>query len=59
VAAVVVGAIVLIKVPTQNHPVLLRIQSTFEGSKEPSLTARDIKPLRFSPIFILIPIGGG
>lgn len=54
-----VAVIFLISGPYQNHPVVHRIKSTFQGSKDASLFARDINRHKIQPYIHSHPIGGG
>ena len=58
VMAAAVGFILLISLPIYN-PVLIRIRSTFEGSKDPSAAFRDMNRARIQPYIYSHPIGGG
>lgn len=58
VTAAALGFILLISLPIYN-PVLLRIRSTFEGSKDPSAAFRDMNRARIQPYIYSHPIGGG
>ncbi len=58
VTAAAVGFILLISLPIHN-PVLIRIRSTFEGSKDPSAAFRDMNRARIQPYIYSHPIGGG
>jgi putative inorganic carbon (hco3(-)) transporter len=58
VAAAAIGFILLLSIPVYN-PVLLRIRSTFEGSKDPSAAFRDMNRKRIQPYIYSHPIGGG
>lgn len=58
VTAAAVGFIMLLAIPVYN-PVLLRIRSTFEGSKDPSAAFRDMNRARIQPYIYSHPIGGG
>jgi putative inorganic carbon (hco3(-)) transporter len=58
VTAAALGFILLLSVPVYN-PVLLRIRSTFEGSKDPSAAFRDMNRARIQPYIYSHPIGGG
>ncbi|HEY0679464.1 MAG TPA: O-antigen ligase family protein [Chitinophagaceae bacterium] len=53
-----IGFILLLSVPIYN-PVLIRIRSTFEGSKDPSAAFRDMNRKRIQPYIYSHPIGGG
>lgn len=58
VAVVIGGFVMLLAVPIYN-PVLIRIRSTFEGSKDPSAAFRDMNRARIQPYIYSHPIGGG
>lgn len=58
VTAAALGFIILISLPIHN-PVLIRIRSTFEGSKDPSAAFRDMNRARIQPYIYSHPIGGG
>lgn len=49
----------LLMVPLPDHPVVHRIKSTFQGSKEASASARDINRHNIQPYIRSHPIGGG
>lgn len=58
VTVAAIGFIMVLSVPVYN-PVLLRIRSTFEGSKDPSAAFRDMNRKRIQPYIYSHPIGGG
>ncbi|HYF33170.1 MAG TPA: O-antigen ligase family protein [Chitinophagaceae bacterium] len=58
VTAAALGFVLLISLPIHN-PVLIRIRSTFEGSKDPSAAFRDMNRARIQPYIYSHPIGGG
>ena len=58
VTVAAIGFIMLISLPIHN-PVLIRIRSTFEGSKDPSAAFRDMNRKRIQPYIYRHPIGGG
>ncbi|MEP6747135.1 MAG: O-antigen ligase family protein [Bacteroidota bacterium] len=45
--------------PLQNTPVIYRIKTTFDGSKEPSNMVRDVNRHNIQPYIWAHPIGGG
>ncbi|MEP7278934.1 MAG: O-antigen ligase family protein [Bacteroidota bacterium] len=45
--------------PLQNSPVIFRIKTTFDGSKEPSNMVRDVNRHNIQPYIHEHPIGGG
>jgi putative inorganic carbon (hco3(-)) transporter len=57
--AVTVGIVGLILVIPYQNPVLYRIQSTFQGSKDPSAAFRDMNRKNIQPYILKHPIGGG
>jgi putative inorganic carbon (hco3(-)) transporter len=58
VTGTAIGFILLLSIPVYN-PVMLRIRSTFEGSKDPSAAFRDMNRKRIQPYIYSHPIGGG
>jgi putative inorganic carbon (HCO3(-)) transporter len=56
---VTVGIVTLIMVIPYQNPVLYRIQSTFQGSKDPSAAFRDMNRKSIQPYIYKHPIGGG
>jgi hypothetical protein len=56
---VTVGLVGLILVIPYQNPVLYRIQSTFQGSKDPSAAFRDMNRKNIQPYILKHPIGGG
>ncbi|HKP31429.1 MAG TPA: O-antigen ligase family protein [Chitinophagaceae bacterium] len=56
--ASVVGFILLMTIPIYN-PVIVRIRSTFAGSKDPSAALRDFNRNRIQPYMYSHPFGGG
>lgn len=50
---------VLMVVPIYDNPIINRLRSTFEGSKDPSAMARDINRKIVQPYAYRHPIGGG
>jgi putative inorganic carbon (HCO3(-)) transporter len=52
-------AVFLLFGPLQNSPVIYRIKTTFDGSKEPSNMVRDVNRKNIQPYIWEHPIGGG
>lgn len=52
-------ALFLLFGPLRNSPVIFRIKTTFEGSKEPSNMVRDVNRKNIQPYIYEHPIGGG
>jgi hypothetical protein len=52
-------ALFLLFGPLRNSPVIFRIKTTFEGSKEPSNMVRDINRKNIQPYIYERPLGGG
>jgi len=52
-------AVFLLFGPLQNTPVIYRIKTTFDGSKEPSNMVRDVNRKNIQPYIWQHPIGGG
>lgn len=52
-------AVFLLFGPLQNSPVIFRIKTTFDGSKEPSNMVRDVNRHNIQPYIWQHPIGGG
>ncbi|HYJ38250.1 MAG TPA: O-antigen ligase family protein, partial [Chitinophagaceae bacterium] len=57
--AITVAIVGLILVIPYQNPVLYRIQSTFQGSKDPSAAFRDMNRKNIQPYILKHPIGGG
>ena len=58
ISAVVLTVFILFG-PLQNSPVVYRIKTTFEGSKDASAMARDINRKNIQPYIYQRPMGGG
>ena len=58
VSAVVLTVFLLFG-PLQNSPIVYRIKTTFEGSKDASAMARDINRKNIQPYIYQRPLGGG
>jgi len=58
VTGTALGFMLVLSMPVYN-PVLIRIRSTFEGSKDPSAAFRDMNRKRIQPYIYSHPIGGG
>jgi putative inorganic carbon (hco3(-)) transporter len=52
-------AVFLLFGPLQNSPVIFRIKTTFDGSKEPSNMVRDVNRKNIQPYIYEHPLGGG
>lgn len=52
-------ALFLLFGPLRNSPVIFRIKTTFEGSKEPSNMVRDVNRKNIQPYIYEHPLGGG
>ena len=52
-------ALFLLFGPLRNSPVIFRIKTTFEGSKEPSNMVRDVNRKNIQPYIYERPLGGG
>jgi len=52
-------ALFLLFGPTSNSPVISRIKTTFQGSREPSYMVRDINRRNIRPYVYAHPFGGG
>ena len=52
-------AVFLLFGPLQNSPVIYRIKTTFDGSKEPSNMVRDVNRKNIQPYIYEHPLGGG
>jgi putative inorganic carbon (HCO3(-)) transporter len=52
-------AVFLLFGPLQNSPVIYRVKTTFDGSKEPSNMVRDVNRHNIQPYVWEHPIGGG
>jgi putative inorganic carbon (HCO3(-)) transporter len=52
-------ALFLLFGPLRNSPVIFRIKTTFEGSKEPSNMVRDVNRKNIQPYIYNHPLGGG
>jgi hypothetical protein len=57
--AITIGLVAMILVIPYQNPVLYRIQSTFQGSKDPSAAFRDMNRKSIQPYIYKHPIGGG
>jgi hypothetical protein len=55
----VIAGIFLLYGPYQNSPVIYRIKTTFQGTKDPSALLRDYNRSRVQPYIQSHPIGGG
>jgi hypothetical protein len=58
IGSVIVGVFLLYG-PYQNMPVIVRIKTTFQGTKDPSALLRDYNRARIRPYILAHPIGGG
>lgn len=52
-------ALFLLFGPLRNSPIIFRIKTTFEGSKEPSNMVRDVNRKNIQPYIYERPLGGG
>ncbi len=55
----VLSALFLLFGPLRNNPIIFRIKTTFDGSKEPSNMVRDVNRHNIQPYVYQHPIGGG